>query len=114
MPIITTFYGKIELSDTYYFPYVKALYVYGKYRRKGYGYKLMKFLPAKCYLEAIPFGSNTMSANKLRQFYRKHGFRFFKSPISNAFVGFRGFIPTREFWNDYHSGLLYLTRDSKP
>lgn len=103
MPTIRTFYGEIKLIDTTYFPYVDHLLVYKKYQGRGYGRMLIKFLPEKCFLEAIPFRQGSLNEEQLLKWYKRNHFRFYKSPITNELVGFRGFRPDGRFWSDYQS-----------
>lgn len=97
--VISTNYGEIEMNNFIQHIFIRQFTVKKEFRRKGYGYKLGKKLPKKCWLHPWPNHGSKMSVEQLKNFYRKLGFKMYWCEKRACHYAFKGFKPNKNFWD---------------
>lgn len=94
-------YGEVLMYDFNNHIFIKDFFVKPEFIGQGHGKKLISYFPEKCWLNAWPTrpSSGGLNNKQLIKFYRKNGFKFYWCENRMCYFGFRGFRPSKKFWD---------------
>jgi ribosomal protein S18 acetylase RimI-like enzyme len=82
-------YGEISFTRINGNYFIEQITIHPQFRGKGFGNKLIKFFPKKCYFLIHPNQNSLMSLNSLISFYKKNGFVLYIDNRTTNIFGFR-------------------------